>query len=494
MRISKMNNTNMHSKILLLDDDEKYVSKKVDVLNGYGFNVEGETCVKTALDKIKSNEYDLLLLDYLMDEMRGDKVVEEIRSFNADLYILLLTGYAEAPALEILTGLDVTAYCEKSNDNNQLLILIESALKSVKMMKTVKMTRDSLNKILLAVPKIYQFKPIDCILQEILSELLSIVHVEDAFILVDNISDIEHDIHEGTFFSGIGEYSDGFEKINNELFEHIGYVRSTKEVSILENSIILPLISEIYDTLGVIYISFKSIKIYSEFIDVFRIYSTIAASSIFNALLHRMLNVRDEKLQQTREELAIWYLSTVKTIRLAIDAKDQYTCGHSDRVSKYAVTIGQAFNLSQKELDLLRDGGIFHDVGKIGIDDSILKKSGRIETEEYREIKKHPERGALILSAVSMFKDIVPIVLYHHERYDGMGYPKGLIGEEIPFLSRILCVADALDAMTTDRIYKSKIDITATMEELKLSSGTQFDPDVVRITIELINNHTIKIL
>lgn len=493
MRIRNIANSLNDYKILLLDDDVKYVAKKIEVMKSYGYNVEGETIVEKALLKLQSETYDLLILDYLMDEMRGDKVVEAIRKFDKDLYILLLTGYAEAPALEIMNTLDITGYCEKSNDNNQLLILIKSALKSVDMMKKVKKTRDGLNKILQAVPKIYKIQSINLMIKDILSELVPIVNSLDAFILVDNIINYENTNIEGNFFSGIGIFESGINSINNDFLEHINYVRAEKKIDILENGIFMPLTDEKHDTLGVLYVKFNNKVIDEDIVQQLTIYTAVAANAITNFLLQNTIKMINEELQQTKGEMDTWYFSTVSTIRLAIDAKDHYTCGHSDRVSEHAVKIGKALKLSDNLIKLIRDSGTFHDVGKIGIEDGILKKAGRLTNEEYEEIKKHPQRGALILSAVSMFKEIVPVVLYHHERYDGKGYPKGLSGNEIPLLARILCVADALDAMTTDRIYKKRRSLNDTIKELKTGSGTQFDPEIVEVVINLIENKIIDI-
>jgi putative nucleotidyltransferase with HDIG domain len=154
-----------------------------------------------------------------------------------------------------------------------------------------------------------------------------------------------------------------------------------------------------------------------------------------------------------------WYIDTIEVLRLAVDAKDAYTKGHSDRVAFYAEEIGASLGLAKNELEKLRLGGIFHDIGKIGTADDILLKNGSLTDDEYHQVKKHPIEGANILSAVSVFKDVVPLVKYHHERIDGKGYPHGLKGEEIPFLARVLSVADAFDAMTSDRSYRTKISL-----------------------------------
>jgi len=181
-------------------------------------------------------------------------------------------------------------------------------------------------------------------------------------------------------------------------------------------------------------------------------------------------------------------MDAIETLRLTVDAKDYYTRGHSDRVAYYASKIGEKLGLSENEIDLLRIGGIFHDIGKIGTNDDILLKNARLDDNEYNEIKKHPLKGANILSAMSMFKEVVPLVLYHHERYDGRGYPHGLVGEEIPFLARIISVADAFDAMTSDRVYRTKMDLSQAIEQLEKGKNTQFDEKVVIAFIELLED------
>ena len=456
MRIRNTANNLNNYRIILLDDDGKYVSKKVEVLKSYGYDVEGETVVENALMKLKSKTYDLLILDYLMDDMRGDKVVEAIRAFDKDLYILLLTGYAEAPALEIMNTLDITGYCEKSNDNNQLLVLIKSALKSVDMMKKVKKTRDGLNRILQAVPQIYKIQTINLVLKDIVSELTKIIGPSDACIFIDNFIDYQNNHKEGSFFSGSGVFESGIDSINEKFLEKVELVRTEKKIRLTEEGLFLPFNDKGFDTLGVLFVSMGNKAIDEDLVQQITVFTTIAANAITNYFLQNTIRMINAELKQTKEEKDTWYLSTVETIRLAIDAKDHYTGGHSDKVSEYSVKIGRAMGLSESLVEILRHSGTFHDVGKIGIDDAILKKDGPLTDEEYEEIKKHPQRGALILSAVSMFKEMVPVVLYHHERYDGRGYPKGLMGHEIPLLARILSIADALDAMTTDRIYSRR--------------------------------------
>ena len=150
-------------------------------------------------------------------------------------------------------------------------------------------------------------------------------------------------------------------------------------------------------------------------------------------------------------------------------------------------------HLNEKDLDLLRVAGIFHDIGKIGTADDILLSGRKLSELEFQEIKKHPITGANILSALSMFKDIVPLVMFHHEREDGMGYPNGLKGDEIPFLAKILAVADAFDAMTSNRAYRQKLSLDDAVAQLIKGSGSQFDSEVVDQFIGLLKSGIVQL-
>ncbi len=194
--------------------------------------------------------------------------------------------------------------------------------------------------------------------------------------------------------------------------------------------------------------------------------ATQAVSAIENARLY-------ENIQKI-------YLSTIEVLATAIDAKDPYTRGHSRRVTLYSVAIAEQLGLSAKEIESIRYAGLLHDVGKIGISDSIIRKPGRLTDEEYGIIKTHPAIGARILRPVEFLADKIPGVLHHHEYYDGRGYPDHLAGEDIPLAGRIICVADCFDAMTTNRPYRKGLSVNTVIGELNKLSGKQFDPVCVQ--------------
>jgi putative nucleotidyltransferase with HDIG domain len=488
----RLTQISMDYKILVLDDEEGIINSIKVMLNRNGYYCVGITDPLEAIEVLKKETFDMLILDYIMAPINGDQVVSRLRQFNKDIYILMLTGHKDlAPPLDTIKALDIQGYCEKSDRFDQLMLLIESGIKSISQMRTIKQFKDGLNKILQTVPKIYQLQPISTIMEEILKGLMPLVNSDSAFILIDDFNNTKE---KKVIFKGVGRYDiptqDLVNKLNPYLMEQIGKSREINEVLTLESGIIFPLHNEYNTSMGVIYIESKNFKEGKALIEI---YARQAASSINNAFLHSLINMKKEELDKTYKELKKRYLDTIEALRLTVDAKDFYTRGHSDRVAYYAMKLGRAFNLSEDEIELLRLAGIFHDIGKIGTADDILFKTDKLEYDEYEEIKKHPLKGAYILSAISMFQDVVPLVKYHHERVDGKGYPEGLKGEEIPFLARILSVADAFDAMTSDRKYRSKLEVEEAIEQFKVNAGTQFDAEVVNMLIKILEDfETIK--
>ena len=170
----------------------------------------------------------------------------------------------------------------------------------------------------------------------------------------------------------------------------------------------------------------------------------------------------------------------------AIEARDPYTQGHSARVTVLAEAIAQRLGWDEERLAQLQVGGPLHDLGKLAISDDVLSKPGRLDENELALIREHPKLGARILFRISSFRKALPYVLYHHERWDGLGYPTGRSGEQIPVEARVLAVADAFDAMTSDRPYRRALGHEEALAELARCAGTQFDPEIVRVFLEVV--------
>jgi putative nucleotidyltransferase with HDIG domain len=196
-------------------------------------------------------------------------------------------------------------------------------------------------------------------------------------------------------------------------------------------------------------------------------------------------------IQESRHchDLHMNYFNTIRALVLAIEAKDPYMRGHTERVTEYAIAVARVLKMPPQELEILRYAGELHDVGKISIPDFILGKPGKLTPAERAVIELHPVKGAEMLEPLEFLKPIIPIVRHHHERYDGLGYPDRLEKEKIPFMSRILACADAFDAMISDRPYRiRKLTVTEALSEIKDNSGSQFDPHIAHIFIRTIQS------
>ncbi len=186
------------------------------------------------------------------------------------------------------------------------------------------------------------------------------------------------------------------------------------------------------------------------------------------------------KMQRKNEELSKAYLDTIKAVVNTLEARDPYTRGHTERVRTFAKYIAGRMGLTGEDMFNLEIGALLHDVGKIGVTDAILRKVGSLDKGELAELREHPAKGRLILHDIAFLKRAIPCVLHHHERYDGSGYPEHLAGADIPLPGRIIAVADAFDAMTSNRPYRKRMQVPSALAELKQGAGRQFDPDVVR--------------
>jgi len=195
------------------------------------------------------------------------------------------------------------------------------------------------------------------------------------------------------------------------------------------------------------------------------------------------------KNSQLNEQMQEDYIKTISALALALDARDPYTRWHSENVTRYSVEIARAMELSFSYIETVRRAALLHDIGKIGIPDSILLKQGKLTDEEYEQIKLHPVKGERIIKSLPFLKEVASLVRHHHERYDGGGYPDGISGKKIEVGAMILAVADSFDAMTSDRPYRKALSLEEAINQLKANKGKQFSPLVVDCFLKVIENN-----
>ncbi len=207
------------------------------------------------------------------------------------------------------------------------------------------------------------------------------------------------------------------------------------------------------------------------------VYELAQLSETFNAMSDS-IERSVERLRLAARENQELFINSIRTLAAAIDAKDPYTRGHSERVARYSVMIARHMEMTPEEVRTVRLGALLHDVGKIGIDDRILRKPTALTAEEFEVMKTHPVKGAVIMGQIPQLKDVVPGIRHHHEKWAGGGYPDGLAGEAIPRIARIVAVADTFDAMTTTRPYQKAMPLPYVIERIRHFAGRSFDPDV----------------
>lgn len=467
MRKNKRDLIHGDCRVMVIDDDQGILDAVCAMLGRGGYECHGFIDPLEGLDALQKDNYDLLILDYLMSPICGDEVVRRIRLTNTTLHILLLTGHSDlAPPMETFRRMDIQAYCEKSDRLDQLQILVEASVKSIRQMRRIGAYRDGLSAVLEAVPDIFTLQSPDMLYEDILYRLTHLSGCEDCFVFIAENGAQERLIGTGAFAAKTTRNLPG------ELNAAIRLSMVSGKPTPYQDGLLLPFapMGEEFAS-GVLYAS--PAERFDP--DILALYARQVRLAVQNAAMLHVLDEKNAALEEANQLLRARYMDTVEALRLAVDARDKYTRGHSDRVAFYATSLGKAIGLDSKALEDLRIAGIFHDIGKIGTADDILLKAERLTLQEYEEVKKHPAVGANILYAIAMFKPLVPIVRHHHERVDGTGYPDGIRGDAIELHARIIALADAFDAMTSDRHYRRHLTMEQTLEQLELGRGTQFD-------------------
>lgn len=450
-----------------------------------GYRVDVENDPNRAIERIRNGHYDILLLDFLMTPICGDQVVAQVRQFNQDIFIILLTGHKSmAPPIKTIRALDIQGYYEKSDRFDQLELLVESCAKSIRQMRTIRSYKDGLATIMDSLPQIYDLQSVDNMADGILRTVMSLIPCTSVMLTLDiNSSREVEESREPRFISrAVGENFSALDPAHAQALLHSLEGKS----SLAEDSrLLLPLLDNGGTPVGLLSLDLKAPPKYDQ-IQLMEVLARQASSALCNAHLHTLVQEKNVQLDQAYSKLKDGYLEMISAIRRIVDAKDIYTRGHSDRVSRYAVLIARKMGRDRRYCEQIRIAGLFHDVGKLSIPDEILRKNARLTDEEYEVIKTHSRNGADILSHITQFHAILPAVLSHHERYDGKGYPDGLQGEDIPEMARIIAAADAFDAMTSNRQYRQSLNFSLAVEELRNGRGTQFDPNVVDVFLQVI--------
>lgn len=466
--------------ILTLDDDPIMTSTVQAYFQRSGYRVDVENDPNRAIQRIRDGHYDILLLDYLMTPICGDQVVEQVRRFNQDLFIIMLTGHKDlVPPIKTIRALDIQGYYEKSDRFDQLELLVESCAKSIRQMQTIRSYKEGLASIVDSLPQIYQLGSLNQITDHILHTAVSLLPCTSVVLTLDTNYDQSSPIRSVPSFVSRA-LGDGVSPPRiGDPAALLGQLEGKNSLT-QENQVILSLLDNKQVPMGVLSVLLKDTPKYDQ-IQLLEVFARQISSALCNAYLHDLVQEKNHQLDQANRQLKDGYFEMISTMRRVVDAKDTYTRGHSDRVSYYAAQIARRMGRSDAYCEQVRIAGLFHDVGKLSIPDDILLKNSKLTDEEYAVIKGHPGAGEELLSVLTQLRAILPAVRSHHERMDGRGYPDGLRGIEIPEEARIIAVADTFDAMTSDRQYRKSLGFQRAMEELERCKGTQLDGEIVDV-------------
>lgn len=472
MRQHKASAADSAFSILALDDDPIMTSTVQAYFQRSGYRVDVENDPVRAIERIRESHYDILLLDFLMTPLCGDQVVEEIRKFDRELFIILLTGHKNmAPPIKTIRALDIQGYYEKSDRFDQLELLVESCVKSIRQLRTIRSYQGGLSSMMEALPNIYHLQSVEDISRTILQAAASILHCAGCALLLDHT------------LSGAAQpvtvWRDGAEITIPDAEDLDALCRMLGGT----NRAVSPILDG-QRTAGLLCVQWTAAPAYEQ-LQLLEVFSRQTAAALSNIRLHGLVREKNRELDEAYSHLSRSYSEMIAAVRGFVDAKDFYTRNHSDRVSFYAYELAKQLGLPEDACDRIRVASLFHDIGKLGIPDSILLKDGRLTGEEYAVIKTHSARGAELLAHISHFHDTIPWIRAHHERYDGTGYPDGLAGEAIPYQARIISIADSFDAMTSDRRYRRGMSVEDAVAELLREAGRQFDPAMVSVFTEL---------
>jgi putative nucleotidyltransferase with HDIG domain len=467
--------TGPQNNLLLVDDDPNVVAILQEMLGEECYNLTSAYSVAEAQSIIRRQNINMILTDLMLGDGTGVEILQEAKRLHPDSQTILMTG---RPTIQ--NAVDVIKegaydYLVKPFGLERVRMTLERAAEKIKLeQENIKLKElMSFYQVSEAMTSVID---LDALLNLILNTAIKEYEADCAAIFI-----ARKESSELVLRSEMGFEDSEFGRMVAEHCQHISRQTADKAVSMIINdpeieydwdertiksSICQPLIAKgkIVGTIAVVRYSNNHVFTTGQLTGL-ALLGAKAAMAVENFNLY--------------EDLKKTYLSTVEALANAVEARDSYTRGHTERVYLLSSAIAEELDWSQEQLGDLRIGALLHDIGKIGVPDSILNKPGPLTSAEAEIMKKHPATGAKMVEAIPFLKPVLPYILYHHERHDGKGYPMGLCGDDIPLPGRLLAVVDTIDAMTSDRPYRKGRPLSVAMDEVAQYSGTQFNPSVV---------------
>jgi len=500
----------INGKILFVDDEESILEIAIQFFQLKGYQIVTARNGIEALNILEKEKIICCFTDINMPEMNGLQLAENIRRIDNTIPVIVMTGYPSLDNSIRTLKNGVVDFLIKPVNLNQMEVCIKRVLRERELfVKNILLSKEIEGKERLAKLNhelVYKLKELQ-VLNKIMTDLSAIGNMTDIFKLIVEMTIELTQADESKFFvinslsNEPFEVASSFSDTCRKALPHGTPGKLSEAPDRLTRMIMetvqdeIPLlisenrtsITEMGENRSVMIVPLKIQE------KVFGVLTAVVkhGSKRFSDQELYYLSFMTQKAASSIENLALYehinrgLMTTLEAFVKAIEARDPYTKEHSNRVTEISVKIGKITGCSEEEIDILRISGPLHDIGKIGIRDDILLKPAKLTKEEFEKIKEHPDIGADIIGQLGMWDEHQQIIRHHHERFDGNGYPTGLKGEEIPRLARILTVADAYDAMASDRAYRKKLNPELILTILKHGSGTQFDPTYVDAFLSL---------
>ncbi len=490
MEHSCLNNS---MNILVVDDDQGVVEILADLLQDLDYSVECAGNGAEALLRLEEKDFDLMLTDINMPVMDGMELIRQVKGWEKSPVIIVITAYASIQSAIDAIRLGVYDYITKPFNLEIVSKAVERALEkqilqreniNLKEMMTLYRASESIST---------QFG-LDEVVKDLFESTASFTKSDFIALYLDDSRNGEGGLrlNRRQLFRGMPASERVLlHSLPKSLSPAVAQEYFTSYSSRLfpEND---PMLSAVFVNSGkpACFSSMMafSLKAHNRLVGVL-ILASFTPEVVFSDKLRRSLYMLVSKAAACIENSYLYdnlqrqYIETVESFAQALEAKDSYTHGHSRQVSSYANLIACQLDFSSDKLAALQQAAILHDIGKIGISDTILNFPRELTADEYSEVREHPRKGRNILAPISSLSEVAEVVYYHHEHWDGNGYPEGLTGHDIPQMARIIGVADAFDAMTSIRPYRSPRNLEEAFAELQKEAGRQFDPELVDIFI-----------
>ncbi len=485
-------------RILVVDDDEMARNTLVDLLSVSGYEARSVGGAAEAIVSMRDEGADLVLTDMHMPGTSGLDLIEEIKRIDDSVPVILITGYPSVNTAVDAMKRGAVDFIPKPFDFNMVSHMVRKALQERRLRQenrrlqadvnkaaVIEMLNRELNSKLEELTRLYsiseamtRFMDTDQIFEQIVQVAAEVTGAQRVSVML-----LDRGRNHLRFRKAIGVSDEILRSVRLRIGEGIAgkVVSAGAPVRVSQRTEMSRDDSDLEDRYSSHSYLCLPLFIGERVFGVLNLTDKLGRGT-FTAQDEQIMTILLEKAGTKLENQALYegiyanMVDTLNTLVTTIEAKDPYTREHSLRVTEYALKIGSILNVSEQDLEMIDFAGTLHDIGKIGVHDEILTKSGKLTNEEYDAIKRHPSIGERIVAPLGLSDVERAIIRNHHERYDGRGYPDGLVGEDIPFLARIVAVADAFDAMTTTRSYRRALSVEMAIGELEKNRGSQFDP------------------